>query len=35
MPQFSPNGDKIVYNNAKPDGNGGTSRVELAVMDYD
>jgi hypothetical protein len=35
MPQFSPNGDKIVCNHAKPDGSGGTDRRELAVMDYD
>jgi hypothetical protein len=33
MPQFSPNGDKVVFNHAKP-GNGGTDRTELAVMDY-
>ena len=35
MPQFSPNGDKIVFNHAKADGAGGTDRRELAVMDYD
>lgn len=35
MPQFSPDGDKIVFNHAKPDGAGGTDRRELAVMDYD
>jgi hypothetical protein len=34
MPQFSPNGDKIVFNDAKPDGT-GTNRTDLAVMDYD
>jgi hypothetical protein len=35
MPQFSPDGKKIVFNHAKPDGNGGTDRRELAVMDFD
>lgn len=35
MPQFSPAGDKIVFNHAKPDGNGGTDRRELAMMDFD
>ena len=35
MPQFSPDGKKIVFNHAKPDGAGGTDRRELAVMDYD
>ncbi len=35
MPQFSPNGDKVVFNHAKPDGQGGTDRRELAIMDYD
>lgn len=35
MPQFSPDGTKIVFNHAKPDGSGGTDRRELAVMDYD
>jgi hypothetical protein len=35
MPQFSPDGTKVVFNHAKPDGNGGTDRRELAVMDYD
>jgi hypothetical protein len=34
MPQFSPDGDKIVFNDAKP-GMGGTDRTELAIMDYD
>jgi hypothetical protein len=34
MPQFSPKGDKVVFNHAKP-GPGGTDRRELAVMDYD
>jgi hypothetical protein len=35
MPQFSPDGDKVVFNHAKPDGAGGTDRYELAIMDYD
>jgi hypothetical protein len=35
MPQFSPKGDKVVFNHAKPDGQGGTDRRELAVMDFD
>jgi hypothetical protein len=35
MPQFAPNGDKVVFNHAKPDGKGGTDRRELAVMDFD
>jgi hypothetical protein len=35
MPQFSPDGTKVVFNHAKPDGAGGTDRRELAVMDYD
>jgi hypothetical protein len=35
MPQFSPDGTKVVFNHAKPDGSGGTDRRELAVMDYD
>jgi hypothetical protein len=35
MPQFSPNGDMVVFNHAKPNGAGGTDRRELAVMDYD
>lgn len=35
MPQFSPDGDKLVFNHAKPDGSGGTDRTQLAVMDYD
>jgi hypothetical protein len=35
MPQFSPNGDRVVFNHSKPDGKGGTDRRELAVMDYD
>jgi hypothetical protein len=35
MPQFSPDGTKVVFNHAKPDGKGGTDRRELAVMDYD
>lgn len=35
MPQFSPAGDKVVFNHARPDGAGGTNRRELAIMDYD
>ena len=35
MAEFSPDGDKVVFNHAKPDGNGGTDRTQLAVMDYD
>jgi hypothetical protein len=35
MPQFSPDGDKVVFNHAKPDASGGSDRRELAVMDYD
>jgi hypothetical protein len=35
MAQFSPDGDKVVFNHAKPDGNGGTDRRELAIMDFD
>jgi hypothetical protein len=35
MPQFSPDGTKVVFNHAKPDGMGGSDRRELAVMDYD
>jgi hypothetical protein len=35
MPQFSPDGKKIVFNHAKPDGKGGTDRRELATMDFD
>lgn len=35
MAQFSPDGDKVVFNHAKPDGAGGTDRTQLAVMDYD
>jgi hypothetical protein len=34
MAQFSPDGDKVVFNHAKP-GMGGTDRGELAIMDYD
>jgi hypothetical protein len=34
MPQFSPAGDKVVFNHAKP-GPNGTDRRELAIMDYD
>jgi hypothetical protein len=35
MPQFSPNGDKVVFNYAKPGANNRTDRRELATMDYD
>jgi hypothetical protein len=36
MPQFSPDGTKVVFNHAKPDPEGnGTDRRELAVMDFD
>lgn len=35
MPQFSPDGRLVVFNDAKPDGSGGTDRRELAIMDYD
>src|ERR1700759_5282957 len=36
MPQFSPDGKKVVFNHAKPDGmSGGTDRRELATMDFD
>ncbi len=35
MPQFSPDGDKVVFNHAKDNGAGGTDRTQLAVMDYD
>jgi hypothetical protein len=35
MPQFSPDGKKVVFNHAKPDGAGGTDRRELAMMDFD
>jgi hypothetical protein len=34
MPQFSPDGTKVVFNHAKPDA-GGSDRRELAIMDYD
>ncbi len=34
MPQFSPAGDMVVFNHAKP-GPNGTDRRELAIMDYD
>lgn len=34
MPQFSPRGDKVVFNHARP-GPGGTIRRDLAVMDFD
>ncbi len=35
MPQFSPDGRHVVFNHAKPDGQGGTDRRELATMDFD
>lgn len=35
MPQFSPDGKKIVFNHGKPDGMGGSDRRELATMDFD
>jgi hypothetical protein len=35
MPQFSPDGKRVVFNHAKPDGKGGTDRRELAMMDFD
>jgi hypothetical protein len=35
MPQFSPDGDKVVFNNARPGANGRTDRRQLATMDYD
>jgi hypothetical protein len=35
MPQFSPDGKRVVFNHAKPDGMGGTDRRELAMMDFD
>jgi hypothetical protein len=35
MSEFSPNGDKVVFNHAKSDGMSGTDRSQLAVMDYD
>ena len=34
MPQFSPDGDKVVFNHAKSNGT-GTDRTQLAMMDYD
>jgi hypothetical protein len=34
MPQFSPNGDMVVFNHAKA-GAGGTDRRELAIATYD
>lgn len=34
MPQFSPDGDKVVFNHAKANGSGGTDRTQLAIMDY-
>jgi hypothetical protein len=35
MPQFSPDGKKVVFIHAKPDGMGGSDRRELATMDFD
>lgn len=35
MPQFSPDGKRIVFNHAKPDSKGGTDRRELAMLDFD
>lgn len=35
MPQFSPDGDQVVFTHAKPDGAGGTDRRELAIATYD
>jgi hypothetical protein len=35
MPQFSPDGKKIVFSHGKPDGAGGSDRRELATMDFD
>lgn len=35
MPQFSPTGDMVAFNHAKPDGAGGTDRRELAIATYD
>lgn len=35
MPQFSPNGDMVVFNHARPDGMGGTNRRDLAIATYD
>lgn len=35
MPQFSPKGDKVVFNHAKPGPDGSTDRRELAMMDFD
>ncbi|MET0388225.1 MAG: hypothetical protein ABW321_19790 [Polyangiales bacterium] len=34
MPQFSPDGTKVVFNNARPEGT-GTERRDLATMDFD
>jgi hypothetical protein len=34
MPQFSPDGTKIVFNHAKADASGGSDRFELATMDF-
>ena len=35
MPQFSPDGKKVVFNHGKADGKGGSDRRELATMDFD
>ncbi|HET8932315.1 MAG TPA: hypothetical protein VFN67_02695 [Polyangiales bacterium] len=35
MPQFSPDGKKVVFSHGKPDGMGGSDRRELATMDFD
>jgi len=35
MPQFSPDGKKVVFNHAKPGSGGVTDRFELATMDFD
>jgi hypothetical protein len=35
MPQFSPDGTKVVFVHAKPDAMGGSDRAELATMDFD
>jgi hypothetical protein len=34
MAQFSPSGDKVVFNHAKLGGDGKTDRTQLAMMDY-